>query len=366
MASRTVANTLVRFPYVLLAPLARGFGISITAATAVLGVRELGGLFTPIAAHHADSGHERRTMVITLAAAGSCLAVATIGTRLWLFTVLMFLSGCAKFSSDVAQSAFVSHRVPFARRSRVIGLTETTWAVAFLTGVPLTAWLTDRWNWQLPYIVVGLAILASAGWLRWAVPADQPHSVAPRHLGWRPPRRALPLLVFAAAQPAAQMMLFAVSGAWFEQHLGFRVNELGVVAILIGLGELIGTGTPALIGDRLGGRRLGILGAGLAIPLAGCLALVGGRSVFGVAVVVLTAIGLEITFVAALPLISEVDLTNRASMLAVAIGLGTATRALTSAVAGWVYESFGIAMTGAATAGLLVIALAGLIRFRLD
>src|SRR5690349_19573620 len=63
IAARLGGNILIRFPYTFGTAISRGLGIDIDTLTAILGVRELGGLAAPAIGHVADRGHERRTMV---------------------------------------------------------------------------------------------------------------------------------------------------------------------------------------------------------------------------------------------------------------------------------------------------------------
>jgi predicted MFS family arabinose efflux permease len=160
------------------------------------------------------------------------------------------------------------------------------------------------------------------------------------------------VMVFAALQPFAQMMVFAVVGDWFVTSLGMSITGLGLNTMLLGLAELTGTGLAALFSDRVGKRRTAMGGLMLGLPLAAILGFTGGNAVVGVSVLLLMDVGIELAFVAVLPLITELDPDARASAIGLAMAVITLSRATSSIVAGVVYVNFGMEVIGliAATA----------------
>jgi len=356
LANRGIANTFIRFPYVLITPLTLGLGISLSTATALLGIRELGGLLAPIAGRQADRGHERSTMVICglLTAAGS--AFATLGSNVVIFCVMMTIGGAAKIGSDSAQSAWVGHRVPFHGRGRILGLTELSWGGAFLVGVPACAWLTNDFGWQAPYIILGGAIALSSVALRIVAPRDEIIAVEDRRTGrWHPPRSSWGLFAYAFLQPFAQMMVFAVAGDWFVTAFGLSLSGLGTGALLIGVGEIVGTLATVWAADHFGKKPSTIAGLVPVIPALLVLAWVGDNQILGVGLIVVGAIGFEFSFVSALPLFTEIDPSARASAVSATFAMATLSRAISSALAGVIYVWGGIAANGAVAAFCLIL-----------
>lgn len=363
LANRGIANAFIRFPYVLITPLTVGLGISLSTATALLGIRELGGLLAPLAGRQADRGHERSTMVACglLTAAGS--AFATLGSNVVIFCVMMTIGGAAKIGSDSAQSAWVGHRVPFSRRGRVLGLTELSWGGAFLVGVPACAWLTDGFGWQAPYIILGGALALASLATRIVAPPDEVIAVEDQRTGrWMPPRASIGLFAYAFLQPFAQMMVFAVAGDWFVTAFGLSLSGLGTGALLIGLGEIVGTLATVWAADHFGKKRSTVAGLVPVIPALLVLGWVGGNQVLGVGLIVLAAIGFEFSFVAALPLFTEIDPTARASAVSATFATATFSRAISSALAGIIYVWGGIAANGVVAATCLILG-AGIVAF---
>ena len=364
--SRWVGNVMLRFPYVLITPLSAGLGISIPTATALLGVRELGGLASPAAGSIADRGHERSVMLTLGTVAGvTCLAIA-LDPPLWLFAGLMLASGIAKFGYDTAQSAWIGHNIAFHRRGMTFGLIEAGWAFAFLIGGPLCAWLTSRYGWRAPFALVGVLWLVGTVAVRLVMTRDRPEAGSPvAGLGslvrWRPPAGTGGLYLYAVLQPFCQMFVFAVAGDWFVTNLGMSLSGLGWNTTLIGISELVGTVATAWTSDRFGKRRGAIAGLMVVIPAAAALTLVGNRAVLGVALLCVYAAGIEFSFVSALPLFSEVDPDARAAALGAMIALATMSRAVSAAIAGWVFVRAGIGAIGWVAAALSLAAVVALV-----
>jgi predicted MFS family arabinose efflux permease len=152
--------------------------------------------------------------------------------------------------------------------------------------------------------------------------------------------------VFAALQPFAQMMVFAVAGDWFVSDLGMSLAGLGLNTVLLGLAELGGAGIAAVASDRLGKRRTAMSGVAVAIPLAAVLGFTGMNAVVGVSVLLLMDISVELAFVAVLPLITELDPEARASAIGVAMAVVTLSRAISSIISGVVYVNWGMEANG--------------------
>lgn len=367
--TRWVGNILLRFPYILLTPLAVGLGVPTPTATALLGIRELGGLSSPVIGAIADRGHERRVMLLLGAAGGLSSLAIGLAPPVWLFTVLLLIGGTAKFGYDTAQSAWIGHHVPFERRGATFGMVESGWAFAFLLGGPACAWLTVEFGWRAPFVAVGIATLIGTAVVALTVGPDEiDETAAPVNiamiLAWRPPNGTRGLYLYAVLQPFCQMIVFAVAGEWFVRTLNMSLTGVGLNTMLVGSAELLGTVATIWTADRWGKRRCSIAGMALVIPAALLLGGVGSNAPLGVALVCVIAIGLEFSFVAALPIFSEVDPEARAAALGAMIALATLSRAVSAATSGWVFVHAGIAVIGLLAAGAAALAIVALTRVR--
>src|SRR5690606_33079768 len=68
----------------------------------------------------------------------------------------------AKIFYDVALGRWLADHVPYARRGRVIGFVEMSWALGLLVGVSVMGLLTAWLDWRWAYGGAGLAIAVFA------------------------------------------------------------------------------------------------------------------------------------------------------------------------------------------------------------
>jgi predicted MFS family arabinose efflux permease len=364
--ARFGGNVLLRFPFVFLSTITQGLGISLGTATTILGIRELGGLATPIPGRIADHGHERRVIVSLTALAGVTTIVAPFFGRIGVVTLVLFLGGFAKFGIDAAQGAWISHRVDFARRGRVLGLMEVSWSAAFLVGMPICAWAIDEWGWKAPFVGTGalLLVFAAAQWV--ALPRDVPqprHPDEPKRPRVHIDRSLRGVMAFAAFQPFAQMLVFAVVTYWFSRTLHMSDQGVGLNTAVIGLAELAGSVAAATLADRVGKRRMGLIGLGIATPMLVALGLVGDHAIAAVAVLMVMDAGLEGSFVSVLPLVTELDPNSRAAAIGLTTVIITLARASATWVAGRIYDAWGFTTVCLVAAMVLVLGFVSLWRF---
>lgn len=353
LAGRLAGNLLLRFPYTFITSISHAFGVRVDTMATLLGIRELGGLAAPAVGRVADRGHERLTMLWCATAAAVATLVIALRPPIWLLVALLTVGGVAKFGLDTAQTAWIGHRVPFARQSRTFGVIESSWALALLVGIPLCGWVKSVWGWRAMFVLCGLALGIAAAAVRSSVPADRPEP-SPSRPRLRISRPLAGILAYGVLQPFAQMFVFAVYGDWFRSSLGMSDARLSAASMVIGVGELLGTGLTAALADGFGKRRSATVGILVAAPLSAALGLVGGNQLAGVALIVAMAIAIEFSFVSALPLVAELDPDSRASAIGLATALITIARAASSALAGQTYVHLGIGAIGAVTAASCV------------
>lgn len=378
--TRLLGNLIVRAPYVFITQLSKGLGVSVDTMTLVLGIRELGGLGAPIAGRLVDRGRGVAVIIGGGVAAGvACLLAASS----WfpLFVVAMFVAGLAKNWVDLSQNAWVGHEVPISKRARVIGLIETTWAGSFLLGVPVLGWAVNQWGWRAAFVLTGplFTLLAIGSGLRLqarndalaradhdpAEPAivSPPHADSTDHAGAHRtlealgnPKRLKPAIwIYFAMQPFAQMLVFAVNGDWFVEHLGMTTGGLSTATAVLGVSELIGTLFVMGFADRLGPLRVGATALlASAFPLV-ALTLVEPTIFWGVAMLVVMDFCVELSFVSVLPVVTELNIKNRGKAVSQAFMLMMVARAISSAIAGIVYTTAGFDTTLLISAAVAVI-----------
>ena len=265
-AARLAGNTFLRFPYVFVTAIAAGLGTDVRVVTAILGLRELGGLATPALSRAIDRGHLPRTLAIAGAVTGMASVGAVVG-GLWGFTIALAVSGVGKMGIDLAQNAWIGHHVP--------ATVELSWALAFLAGVPMLALAVGRWGWRAPFLIVAPFLVGLTAWGARvarppsdAAPVDQQRADAPA-ADDHAPRRPLPrwsIWIYCFLQPFAVMIVFAVNGDWLATSLHLSESALGVAAIAMGIAEVAGTTLTMVAADRTGPARMSTWAMAACVP----------------------------------------------------------------------------------------------------
>ncbi len=352
---KIVSNTALRWVGPFLPTLERAFSTTTGTLTGIMGVCELGGLSTLATGPWLDRGRERGIFVLGLVAVAASSAIA-LGGNTTTFAVAFALLVLGVGNLTVAGHAWIGHRVPFAARSRAIGVFETSWAIALLIGAPVLALLIRWWGWRGPYVALTIASVTAAVVVRLLVAAGQPVTRAQTPAKLPLPRTAWPPMLASAAIAAAGLGTFVVSGAWLDDAYRVSTGGLGIAAAGFGLVELCASTSVASFGDRVGARRsvlfgLLALGGGIGVMLSA-----GASRPIAILGLLVFLTGFEYAFVSSLTLVTEAAPGARGRAIGVSNALGTLARAGAVVGSGQLYEAFG--MTGSLTMASCVAALA--------
>jgi predicted MFS family arabinose efflux permease len=335
-AVRTVMNTSYRMLYPFLSTFQNGLGMSLGTVSLLLTLRSLMGLIGPLAAPLADWRGRKLSMLLGIGAftAGALLVSLLPGFTTFFIAVLLMALAYLVFLPAV--QAYIGDRVPYERRGRAMGLTELSWSLAFILGVPLVGWLLGRsGSWKTPFpLFVILGMLAFAV-IWWFIPTDHAaragSAAAINRNGLLQVLRtpAVPVgLAMAIMMTAANESVNLVFGLWLENSFGLKLAALGAAAAVLGLAELSGEGLSAGLVDRLGKEwsvRTGLL--------VNSLAAVGlvffGRTVWSALLgLFVFYLSFEFTIVSALPLMSEALPALRATVMASTVASFSIGRAI--------------------------------------
>jgi predicted MFS family arabinose efflux permease len=69
--------------------------------------------------------------------------------------ICLFLSGLAKSIFDPSLQAYISQLVPYEKRGKIIGVTEFSWVVSTLVGIPLAGVIIEKFSWKTPFFIIG-------------------------------------------------------------------------------------------------------------------------------------------------------------------------------------------------------------------
>ena len=358
-SARTAANAAFRFAPPFLASIADDFGTSLGRIGVALMLTELVMGSAPLLGSVVDRMHRRTSMVLGLVGVAVAAVVAATSTALWMFVIGIMLLGLSKFVFDMGLTAWVNDQVDYERRGRVIGITETSWALGLLVGVTSLGLVASASSWRWGY-AVGAGVVAAMAVLlavRLGEGAASPHGRRGASVRTPMPRRGFLVVAAMYFLMAASQCMFVTFGSWLEDDFGYSEAAISGVAFGLGAFELLASVTSARRTDAWGKERSTMFGAGLIVPTALLLVLLSDVPAAGIAMLAIYLLGFEFAIVSLLPLAANVIPESPGRGLGWAIGGGTLGRATMSVVATALYDSHGIgaaSLVGAACAALCV------------
>lgn len=318
--TRTVINTSYRMVYPFLPVFARGLGVEPASLALAFSIRSFMGVFSPFLATVADT-HDRKTgflLGIGLFTAGSGLV--GLYPSLWAFILGISLASLGNGVFIPSVSAYLGDHVPYARRGRVLAITELSWALAFIGGIPVVRWLIESYSWVTPFIVLTLVGVALFIAVLLSIPGEKISRSAENTI-WRNLGRivtawpALAGLLTGVLFTFANELVNLVFGLWIEDGFGLDFTALTVASIVIGVSELGGEVFTGLWLDAVGKRKMIWIFLGLNALAAAILPFTGGSLGLAMGGLGFFYITFEILMVSALTLMSEVMPAARATML---------------------------------------------------
>ena len=359
--TRTVISTGFRMVYPFLPVLARGVGVEPQAIVLAITARSGLGLASPVLGSLGDL----RGRALAILAGVGIFSGGIVLVGIWPVYIALFVAilatGLSQIVMDPAQHAYVGERVEFERRGTPMALTETSWSIAFLVGVPLVGLMIAAWGWQSPFpILAGLALLGGV-WLWRSLPADRlsksqrPSLVA----GFNTilvRRSALAALGVSVLMAAGNEVVSIVYGLWFESSFALSVAALGAASAVIGLAELSGEGLVAGLADRIGKKRSVAIGLLLTALASLALPILGTTLPGALLALFLLYLFFEFTIVSSLPLMIEQTPRARSTLMATNIAAFSLGRMFGALVGGPLF-AIGLVANGVAGAILTLLAL---------
>ena len=158
------------------------------------------------------------------------------------------------------------------QRGRVMGLIQTAFAASQVLGIPVGLYLSNHWNWHIPFLAMAALGLLGGLVLQWQLQPVADHLALPQensawmHL-WNTVTESRYLLAFAmtALVSTGGFMLMPFSSAYIAGNLGIGLDHLPTIYLITGLctivmGPLIGKAS-----DSFGPLRVFMFGTALSI-----------------------------------------------------------------------------------------------------
>lgn len=234
----------------------------------------------------ADRFGSRRVVVIGLFLTGVISVAVGLAGTYWLLLVLLIVMGLIHGSYHAPASALMAGIYPASSRGSAIGLHITGGHLAYFVAPAVAGWMVvQSGSWTTPYIWLAWAPVVAGIWLWRLVPADTTQielgsgesSMLQELRGVV--RTVGPLVSASILFQVVQAALFAFLALYL---VDVRDIDPGWAAVLFGVPQLAGLlGAPAAgyLSDRIGRRRVILIGLGLMGPSFLALTLVPNQLV---------------------------------------------------------------------------------------
>jgi MFS transporter, DHA1 family, inner membrane transport protein len=322
--TRIVVNTSYRMVYPFLPVFARGLGIEPTSLAMAFSIRSFLGVFGPFLATVSDT-HDRKTGIllgIGLFTVGS--GVVGLWPTFWIFILGTSLAQLGNVVFIPSLNAYLGDHVPYKKRGRVMAITELSWALSFIVGIPIVRFLIESYTWITPfYFLTGIGLMFFLLYV-WLLP---PHSIPKTEDNklWQNLGRvlttwpALAGLLVGVLVTSSNETINLVFGMWIEGQFGLNFAALTAASIVIGISELGGEIFTGLWLDAIGKRRVIWIFLGVNSLAAFLLPFTENNLVLAIAGLGLFYIAFEIVLVSTLTMMSQVMPMSRATMLAATV-----------------------------------------------
>ncbi len=361
MSTRAVHDIAMRMVYPFLPDFAKGLGITIEQMGGLIALRNGVGIVAPVFGAMSDRVGHRRSAMLGMLVLGLGLLLTGVASGIELAAVGFILTGVGSAMFIPTLLAYVSDRIPFARRGRVTGAIEMTWGLAGMIGVPIVGLIITATGWRAPFILLGVGAFVGAGLMLLLAEFKEQRVL----------RQALRLAALQHNRSALAfiatwfLVFFAFENiqvgyaAWLEQHFGLSTAARGAVQMIFGIFEITASFSSAMFLDRIGKKR-GVTG-GLLVVLLGyvLLATLGSMALpIGLLAISITFLGFEFSVVSGVPIMGEQVPAARGTMIALALTAGSVGRMLADWVGSALVSGAGFplaALISAVTALLTVI-----------
>lgn len=349
--ARLVLNTALRFVYPYAPALARGLSVPREDIYFLITLRNLTGFLSPVFGPLSERYGRRAILMLGMAIFSLGALLVVLWPTYWILGLFLCAMGIAKVLYDPAMQAYVGDEVPYERRGVAIAITEYSWSLALLIGVPIIGFLILRQGWQAPFLWLGLGGIVAVIVL-WRTISQSKKSETPTTTLSKIVQllREHHVVLYAALYitlfVTANEMLFIVFGGWMEDIFNLSLTSLGVAAAVIGGAELIGETIAGWSVDRYGKRPV-IIFTGFGTAFCNLLLPFTSATLVGALITLFFLfLAFEITIVGGIPLMTELVPGSRAVVMSILLAAMFFGRSLGSFLGPLVWNIVGFQFAG--------------------
>ena len=364
--ARLCVNALYRYVGPFLAVVADGLDVSVAELGVALTVAQVCGFASPAIGRLVDHLPRRRSIALGLAGCALGGGVAAVSSGIIWFTVGLTAIATFNIVLVVGTGSWIADHVPFAQRSRVVGLNETSWALGLLIGVSAMGLVTAATSWRWAYAVAALAAgvvlvvvltrLDGTAEHRAEPPPERTIAGASRSVWRRVPSTGWLAVAGVVSLMAASESLFVTFGPWLKDEFSVSDTALAATTFALGALELAASGLSMTRTDRWGKERSVIGGSVVMVAAALLFLTVDQWAVPGMLFVVVFIGAFEFSIVSLIPIGAELVPGLPGRGLGLLMGAATLGRVITTIPTTFLYDRVGIAASATLAVGWASIA----------
>jgi predicted MFS family arabinose efflux permease len=243
--------------------------------------------------------------------------------------------------------AIATDLFPPQMRGRVMGFIQTAFAASQILGIPIGIYLSNRWNWHVPFLaLVALGVLGGL-LIAWYMKPVADHLKVPQeHNAFDHLQRTVTepryLLSFVSVLFLATggFMLMPFSSAFTVNNLGISLHDLPIIYLVTGIATIFVGPLVGKAADTVGKLRVFFMGTALTIIMVLIYTNLGESTLVVVTVInVVLFIGIFSRMIPFQALMSQVPVqTQRGSFNAINASISQLAGGLASLVAGHIVQ----------------------------
>ncbi|MFT5194964.1 MAG: putative MFS family arabinose efflux permease [Cellvibrionaceae bacterium] len=363
-------GTKLFFPY--LSVIAIGLGTTPVELGKLLSWRNMTGLISPFLGAMADRRGYRPIVSGSLIFAGIGFLIIFFSRSQTGFMIGILLGALGGAGANPNISAYLSHRLPWEKRSRGLGVVEYAWGLASIIGVSLSGVLIAFTSWRAPFLIIGCAMFVFAA-VFYRFPSsgreeeqqtqnrEKSSTLTLRekifdffYLGpnWR---SAVATLIADSFTRFAGFLLFINFGTWLTIQFDLNTAGLAAAVFWLGFADICGSVAVSAFGDRIGKRKSVISGTIIGALFFLVLPLWQGSLAWVIVGIFLARAAFEFSIVSYSVLASEQTPEHRGKMLAQRVALSLVSTFMATRFGPQIFEAYsvtGFAWISAASLGI--------------
>jgi predicted MFS family arabinose efflux permease len=170
--------------------------------------------------------------------------------------------------------AIATDLFPPQMRGRVMGFIQTAFAASQILGIPIGIYLSNQWNWHVPFLALAAIGLLAGLLIAWNMkPVDEHLKIPQEHSAFDHLRhtvtepRYLMSFISVLFLATGGFMLMPFSSAFTVNNLGISLHDLPIIYLVTGIATIFVGPIVGKLSDAFGKLRVFFIGTSLTIVM---------------------------------------------------------------------------------------------------